>query len=993
MSDVLERLKAALADRYAVEREIGEGGMATVYLAEDLKHHRKVAVKVLRSELAAAMGPERFLREIEIAAQLQHPHVLPLYDSGQADGFLYYVMPFVEGESLRERLARERELPIAEAVRILRDVVDALAHAHERGVVHRDIKPDNVMLSGRHALVTDFGVAKAVGEATGRQEITTVGVALGTPSYMAPEQAAADPHIDHRVDIYAVGALAYELLTGRPPFTGNTPQLVLAAHVTQAPEPVTMYRQTVPAPLAALVMKCLEKKPADRWQQAEEMLSQIEALATPSAGITPTETRPHAAVAARSRGRIAAAVAGAVVVVAGVLGVWTATRGEDTTPIDPNLVAVFPFRVAGADPSLGYLREGMIDLLAAKLTGEGGPRAADPRTVVAAWRRAGGEDLGESEAAQVARGIGAGQLLLGSAVGSPSRVVLNASLLRSGGRSEVRAQATVEGPADSLPVLLDRLVGELLAQEAGLGGQSVASLTTTSLDALKAYLDGRAAYRRAQYEDAARHLSRAIGRDSGFVLAALALVSTAGWYEPIAGIDRITQIAWEGRERLSARDRMLLEADLGPAGPLPDAKVDMLAARELAVAALPDQADAWYMVGDSYYHWGLLMDFEDAEQRAERAFHRAIALDSTFGGPFSHLLRLAIMRSDTSEARRLWAPFVEIDSTSEYSLELRWSVATLTGDDEMRRGALERFRSRLDAVGLTIEIAQVDGQGIEDLDTLLALGRRLATTGDERSDVARAAQTRALNGGRPQEAHAHQAAVPREQPVDVRAILDALFWGGMRTPAEEAAAFADSLGSAPLAPAGRGRQHQLDATCVLALWRLAKGETRGAPSLLARLQTGIAARDSGARVGRAPTCTATVEAWLAVRSGRPDARRLVERLDSILLRVPGAGDYLFDGNPTYENLVLASLFEELGEPRRALGAVRRRPVFAPGSVRYLSTRLRQEGRLAALVGDRDAAIEAYSHYLTLRPNPEPEVLPEVEAVRAELARLVGEGSR
>ncbi len=210
MPDTFDRLKAALADRYAIERELGSGGMATVYLAEDLKHHRKVAVKVLRPDLAAALGPERFLREIEVAARLDHPHILPLHDSGEAQGFLYYVMPYVKGESLRDKLAAEGELPVSEAVRILRDIVDALAHAHREGVVHRDIKPDNVLLSDRHARVTDFGVAKAVSEATGRQALTTAGVPLGTPAYMAPEQAVADPHIDHRADIYAVGALAYE---------------------------------------------------------------------------------------------------------------------------------------------------------------------------------------------------------------------------------------------------------------------------------------------------------------------------------------------------------------------------------------------------------------------------------------------------------------------------------------------------------------------------------------------------------------------------------------------------------------------------------------------------------------------------------------------------------------------------------------------------------------------------------------------------------------
>jgi len=194
--------------------------MATVYLAEDLKHHRKVAVKVLRPDLAAALGSERFLREIEIAAQLHHPHILPLYDSGESDGFLYYVMPYEKGQSLREKLVNEGELPVGAAVRLLRDVVDALAHAHALGVVHRDIKPENIMISGNHALVTDFGVAKAVSDATGREQLTTAGVALDTPAYLAPEQAVADPHIDHRADVYAVGVLAYELLTGQPPFTG-----------------------------------------------------------------------------------------------------------------------------------------------------------------------------------------------------------------------------------------------------------------------------------------------------------------------------------------------------------------------------------------------------------------------------------------------------------------------------------------------------------------------------------------------------------------------------------------------------------------------------------------------------------------------------------------------------------------------------------------------------------------------------------------------------
>ena len=296
-------LTAALADRYTIERELGAGGMATVYLAEDIKHHRRVAIKVLREDLAASMGSARFLREIQIAAQLQHPHILPLLDSGEADGFLFYVMPFVTGQSLRERLAREGELPVHEAVRLITEVVDALAHAHEHGVVHRDIKPDNVMLSGRHALVADFGVAKAVSEATGRNTVTTLGVAVGTPTYMSPEQAAADPNIDHRSDIYAVGVMAYELLTGRPPFVGSTPQQVLAAHVTEAPDPVTKRRPAISPALEAIIMRCLAKRPADRFQTAHDLLTQLEPLATPSGGMTPTTTRPIAAVTAPTRSK------------------------------------------------------------------------------------------------------------------------------------------------------------------------------------------------------------------------------------------------------------------------------------------------------------------------------------------------------------------------------------------------------------------------------------------------------------------------------------------------------------------------------------------------------------------------------------------------------------------------------------------------------------------------------------------------------------------
>ncbi|MDZ4865383.1 MAG: protein kinase [Gemmatimonadota bacterium] len=319
MTTAMERLTAALADRYRLERELGAGGMATVYLAEDLKHHRKVAVKVLRPELAASMGAERFEREIEVAARLTHPHILGVLDSGEAGGFFYYVMPYVEGETLRDRLTRSGELPVADALRLLSEIAEALAAAHKGGVVHRDIKPENILLSGRHAMVMDFGVAKAVTEASGRQQLTTAGVALGTPAYMAPEQATADPQLDHRVDIYALGVLAYEMLTGHPPFHGLTPQQTLAAHVTQAPVSATQRRPGISPALDALIMRCLAKRPADRYQTADDLVAALEPLATPSGGMTPTHTMPIGAVGApRAVPRwVRGVIAGVVVILLG----------------------------------------------------------------------------------------------------------------------------------------------------------------------------------------------------------------------------------------------------------------------------------------------------------------------------------------------------------------------------------------------------------------------------------------------------------------------------------------------------------------------------------------------------------------------------------------------------------------------------------------------------------------------------------------------------
>ena len=271
MSDPVTRLNAALEGRYAIERELGEGGMATVYLADDLKHERKVAFKVLKPELAAVVGAERFLAEIKTTANLTHPHILPLFDSGEADNFLFYVMPFVEGETLRDRIDREKQLPVEEAVALASKVAGALQHAHEHGVIHRDIKPGNILLQDGEPVVADFGIALAVG-AAGSNRLTETGLSLGTPYYMSPEQATGDQVVGASTDTYALGSVLYEMLVGEPPYPGTTAQAVLGKIIAGKPVSATEHRPSIPANVDAAVRKALEKLPADRFTSAQEFV-------------------------------------------------------------------------------------------------------------------------------------------------------------------------------------------------------------------------------------------------------------------------------------------------------------------------------------------------------------------------------------------------------------------------------------------------------------------------------------------------------------------------------------------------------------------------------------------------------------------------------------------------------------------------------------------------------------------------------------------------
>jgi serine/threonine-protein kinase len=329
MTDILDRLGSALADRYTIERELGAGGMATVYLAQDLRHDRKVAIKVLRPELAAVIGADRFLSEIKTTANLQHPHILPLFDSGAADSFLFYVMPYVEGESLRDRITREHQLPVADAVRLATEIAGALDYAHRQGVIHRDIKPENVMLHDGQALVADFGIALAMANTAGTR-MTETGMSLGTPHYMSPEQAMGEREITGRSDVYALGAITYEMLCGEPPFTGPTAQAIIARVMTEEPRGLTLQRKSIPPAVEGAVRQALEKLPADRFATAAEFAA---ALKDPSA----TSYRTAATVAAP--GKANALRTGLLLgLAAGAVSAWLATRilsPAEQPPLDP----------------------------------------------------------------------------------------------------------------------------------------------------------------------------------------------------------------------------------------------------------------------------------------------------------------------------------------------------------------------------------------------------------------------------------------------------------------------------------------------------------------------------------------------------------------------------------------------------------------------------------------------------------------------------------
>ena len=630
--ELADRIREAVADRYAVEGELGRGGMAVVFLARDLRYDRRVAIKVLRPELSVSLVAERFLREIHIAAQLQHPLIVPLYDSGGGDDLLWYVMPFVEGETLRARLRREQQLPLADALSIARDAAEALHCAHQHGFVHRDIKPENILLSGGHAVIADFGIARALTHAAGSG--TSSGVAIGTPSYMSPEQASGSVTIDARSDIYSLGCVLYEMLAGEPPFTGPTPQAVIARHVSEQVPSLSIVRPGLGGALQDVVERALAKVPADRFATASDFEAALGQAAT---GALPAFVR-------RRRWRRGALLAGAAVLVLGAV-IWRA-MASGSRPLDPSHVVVYPLATRAeanhVAPSGEDVATAVLTALnfAGSLEGQDGWRLLDER------QRQEPRLVADRDVLRLSRRAGARFAVDGWVLASDSvRAVVRLHDLASD--STVQIMLAFPGTTDAWTLGLRAAVALLPSLIPAGQYTDLRSLNERSPGAVAEFLRGEQAYRRARFEDALQRYRAAVAADSGFALAALRGAQAASWsHDPVA--PEFVRTALANEKSLTPRDRYIARGFdaylLGRA----DSAVGYF---RRAIELEPAHPEVWMPLGEVYTH--LVPDEGRLDSLAAAAFNRVYQLDSTSAPLLYHLTEISLRQNDVGRAAQL----------------------------------------------------------------------------------------------------------------------------------------------------------------------------------------------------------------------------------------------------------------------------------------------------------------------------------------------------
>ncbi len=952
-----QRLRGALAGSYAIERELGRGGMATVYLAQDLKHKRPVAVKVLNPEIGRMVGPERFLREIEIAARLTHPHILPVFDSGTADDLLYYVMPFVRGESLRQRIEREGALPIGDAVRIAREVADALDYAHRRGYVHRDVKPENVLLEEGHAFVADFGVARALaGDGAAASKLTEVGIAIGTPYYMSPEQAAGDERIDGRADLYALGCVLYEMLSGKPVFEGATAQTVARQHLYDTPRRLRTLRTDVPPALETVVARALAKTPAERWTSGAEIAAALESGDVP------------AFRAGRRRGRWLA-LGGAVAAAATAVLVLRGARGD--RPVDPALVAVAPFDVLA--PELQLWREGLVDVVARNLDGAGAIRIVAPTIAVRRW-----EGRADAPSARLlGRRTGAGLAVFGTLVSAGGDSVRLTATLYDVAAARPIQDFQVRDVADRMDRVADSLSLELLRALPGtrqMGAVRLVSVGTGSLPALRAFLRAEQFYRQTNWDSAITYYERAIAQDSAFAMPWWRVGTALGWQR--SGIDTLSRRyharAGALNRGLAPRDSLLVAADSLTAaiyskGLAADWQrgLRLFAGLEDAVRRYPEDPEVWYALGEARYHFGRGMPQGTPDRQTLAAFDRAIALDSAFGPAYIHAVQLGLALDGTPAALRYADAYLALDPKDVNAAGIRLVRALLAGDP----GA-EALLDSATHQELIHAIGSSFG-GSDSTEVAVRIARE-ALRRPKSGPLDSLADRYRLSGILASRGHLREAVgLAGDAPF---LAADMMAFGAV-TPDSTEAAFrrwlaTDWLESAlPRWWAARGDTGMIQAY-IARLDSVARGaplrrpDLRGVPPAL--LQRRIALARTG---GRAALELARGDSGAALRT---------------LLAVPDSAC------PECGALQLgtAHLLAATGRLEEAAARLDRGGFCCGGDVGPLMAL--ERGRVAERLGRREAAIESYRYVAAVWRNADSALRPYVEEARAALGRLTGE---
>jgi len=956
-SDFQQRLTAALADRYRVERELGRGGMATVYLAHDLAQDRKVAIKVLRPDIAAMIGVDRFLHEIKIVANLSHPHVVPVHDSGQVDGLLYFTMPYIEGESLRGRLNREGHLSLEESLRIAREVATALSYAHGRGVIHRDIKPENILLSGGVAVVADFGIARAV-RAAGGKGLTGPDMSLGTIGYMSPEQAAGKADIDARSDIYSLGCLLYEMLLGKPPGRWLDAESVNTERIADAAPEERLHLDSLPPAVEHVLVRSLAQSPEQRFADADEFAS---AIATPPEGVltaAPMATRPPP-----RRGLLLGVGAIAVLAVA-ALAVFRFGLGSDAN-LDPDLIAIAPFDVLGGE--LSPWSDGLVDLLSASLDGAGPLRAVAPSVVIRRWDGRADAVAATSLGAE----LGAGLVLYGRLVSAGTDSVRAVATLYDVADERTFAQFELRDRSDRIDRLADslavRIIGDL-SRDRRLAGWQLRSLGSSSPAALRAFLRGEQHYRGFDMDSAARYYGRAIELDSSFALAYSRRSWALGWTlfrEPDFVASQLR--AGELNHGLARRESLLIVADsirgaLSRFAGDSAAWVDyrrLFATLEAAALQYPFDPQVWYELGEARYHEGPYIGVTD--EQAYEAFNRAVELDSAFVPAYRHLIELALLLEGRAVGRRIAEQYIARAGSSVYLDAARVTLALLdpeTADDP----DTERALTALSVEG--VFQTWYDLKWWADADEAAI---RVARSWAERDGATGArgllAVALAYRG------HLREALVLEDRRLP--ALYASLVRLGAVPHDTAAAVFAGWLAD------GNG----LGIYQALTWWMqqrdtvsLQRAATRW-DSLRAELPPEQRPRqEDAARAARA---------YLALARG--DTLEALQQLEEI----PNWPQcyYCYD-----VQLTRARVLAQLGRDREAAELLDRMPferLFAPASEAVVAAL--ERGRVHERLGNREAAIMAYSYVFDAWRNADPELQPIVQEARTALQRLTGEG--